>query len=93
MLRSALAIDPSNPQALYELGNMELNDGRFTGACRHLEQAARLVPLSSKTHFALARAYRRLKRVEDAQREMDLYNKAKSKDAGSANLESGSQHD
>ena len=87
MLRSALAIAPTNQQALYELGNLELNDGRITEASRHLEQVVKLAPLSSQTHFALARAYRRLKRVEDAKKEMDLYNKSKkadSRDGGAA---------
>jgi tetratricopeptide (TPR) repeat protein len=87
MLRSALAIAPTNQQALYELGNLELNDGRVTEASRHLEQVVKLAPLSSQAHFALARAYRRLKRVEDAQKEMDLYNRSKeadSRDGGAA---------
>jgi tetratricopeptide (TPR) repeat protein len=87
MLRSALAIAPTNQQALYELGNLELNDGRITEASRHLEQVVKLAPLSSQAHFALARAYRRLKRVEDAQKEMDLYNRSKeadSRDGGAA---------
>jgi len=77
MLRSALAIAPTNQQALYELGN----DGRVTEASRHLEQVVKLAPLSSQAHFALARAYRRLKRVEDAQKEMDLYNRSKEADS------------
>ena len=87
MLRSALAIAPTNQQALYELGNLELNDGRVTEASRHLEQVVKLAPLSSQAHFALARAYRRLKRAEDAQKEMDLYNRSKeadSRDGGAA---------
>jgi tetratricopeptide (TPR) repeat protein len=87
MLRSALAIAPTNQQALYELGNLELNDGRVTEASRHLEQVVKLAPLSSQAHFALARVYRRLKRVEDAQKEMDLYNRSKeadSRDGGAA---------
>ncbi len=87
MLGSALAIAPTNQQALYELGNLELNDGRVTDACRHLQQVVRLAPLSSQAHFALARAYRRMKRMDDAQKEMDLYNKSKdadSRDVGAA---------
>jgi len=86
LLRSAMAIAPTNQQALYELGNLELNDGRVTEASRHLEQVVKLAPLSSQAHFALARAYRRLNRVEDAQKEMDLYNRSKedSRDGGAA---------
>ncbi len=76
-LRSAIAIDALNGEALYQLGNVELNDGRSEEALRHLEQAVKLLPQSSQPHFALARAYRRLKRSNDAEREMDLYNKLK----------------
>jgi len=83
MLRSAIAIDRSLPQAHYELGNLELNDGRMTEACWQLEQAVKFAPQSSQAHFALARAYRRLKRAEDAAREMDLYQKLKGTDSRS----------
>jgi cytochrome c-type biogenesis protein CcmH/NrfG len=77
LLRSAIAIDALNAEALYQLGNIELNDGRSEEARRHLEQAVKLLPQSSQPHFALARAYRRLNRSNDAEREMDLYNKLK----------------
>ena len=77
LLRSAIAIDAFNGEALYQLGNVELNDGRSEEALRHLEQAVKLLPQSSQPHFAVARAYRRLKRSNDAEREMDLYNKLK----------------
>ena len=73
MLRLALAIDVSNWEALYKLGNLELNDGRVAEACKNLQRAVTLSPQSSEAHFALARAYRRLKRTNDAAKEMDLY--------------------
>jgi Flp pilus assembly protein TadD len=73
MLKLALAIDPANVEALYRLGNLELNDGRVAEACKNLQQAVKLSPQSSEPHFALARAYRRLKRTNDAAKEMDLY--------------------
>jgi tetratricopeptide (TPR) repeat protein len=73
MLKLALAIDPANLEALYKLGNLELSDGRVAEACKNLQQAVKLSPQSSEPHFALARAYRRLKRTNDAAKEMDLY--------------------
>ncbi len=91
MLRSAIAIDRSLPQAHYELGDLELNEGRVTEACRQLEQAVKLAPQSSRAHFALARSYRRLKRIEEAAREMDLYQKLK--DADSRSPDAGSISD
>src|SRR5207245_1365010 len=91
MLRSAIAINHSLPQAHYELGNLELNEGRAAEACRQLEQAVKLAPQSSQAHFALARSYRRLKRMEEAAREMDLYEKLK--DADSRSPDAGSISD
>jgi tetratricopeptide (TPR) repeat protein len=73
ILRLALTIDASNWEALYKLGNLELNDGRVAEACKNLQRAVKLSPQSSEAHFALARAYRRLKRPKDAAKEMDLY--------------------
>ena len=46
LLRSAIAIDALNGEALYQLGNVELNDGRSEEALRHLEQAVKLLPQS-----------------------------------------------
>src|SRR6266851_796341 len=80
MLRLALAIDAANADALYKLGNLELNDGRVAEACKNLQQAVKFSPQSSEAHFALARAYRRLKRTNDAAKEMDLYKGLKEKE-------------
>ena len=80
LLASTLTLDPSNPVALYQLGNLELNHGLFAEASQHLERAVKVAPQSSEAHFALARAYRRLKRPADAAREMSAYGKLKSED-------------
>lgn len=73
LLNSAVLIDPSNGDALYQLGTLQLNDGRVAESCKNLEQAVKLSPRSSEAHFALARAYRRLGRTVDARKQMDLY--------------------
>jgi tetratricopeptide (TPR) repeat protein len=77
MLRLALALDRSLPEAHYQLGNLTLKNGQPAQALRHLEAAARLNPDSAKVHFALARVYRRLNRSQDASREMGLFEKLK----------------
>jgi Flp pilus assembly protein TadD len=77
MLRLALALDRSLPEAHYQLGNLALKNGQPAQALRHLEAAARLNPDSAKVHFALARVYRRLNRSQDASREMGLFEKLK----------------
>jgi len=49
---------------------------------QELKQAAQLDPRSAKACYALARAYRRLGRNEDAAREMDRYQKLKEAEPG-----------
>jgi tetratricopeptide (TPR) repeat protein len=77
LLRQAIAGDPTNPEAFFELGKIELSDARLTDACQHLERAVQLLPQSSQVHFVLSRAYRRLNRTADAQRELETYQRLK----------------
>ena len=77
LLKQAIANDATNAEAFFELGKVELNDGRFSDASQHLERAASLLPDSSQVHFVLARAYRRLNRTADAQRELQTYQRLK----------------
>ena len=73
LLKQAIENDATNPDAFFELGKIELDDGRLTFASQHLERAARLLPESSEVHFVLSRVYRRLNRTADAQRELEIY--------------------
>jgi len=73
LLRSALALDPSLPEAHYQLGNLALKKGLITEAQRHLEQAVKLDAHNGQAHFALSRVYRRLGRQEEAARELERY--------------------
>jgi tetratricopeptide (TPR) repeat protein len=72
-LRAALVIDPSLSNGHYQLGNLALKDRRLRDVQSHPEEAVRLNPSNSQMHFALARLYRRLGRRQDADREMELY--------------------
>jgi tetratricopeptide (TPR) repeat protein len=88
LLRDALALNPSLPEAHYQLGNLALTNGRIAEARRHLERAAKLDPESKSAHFALSRVYRRLGLREEAARQMQLYEhlKATKSDAKRAPL-------
>ena len=77
LLKQATASDASNPEAFYELGKLELSDGRLTDARQHLERATKLLPQNSQVHFVLSRAYRRLNRTADAERELATYQQLK----------------
>jgi tetratricopeptide (TPR) repeat protein len=73
LLRSALQLDPSLPEAQYQLGNLALRKGRIAEAQQHLEQAVKLDATNGPAHFALARVYRRLGRKQEATHEAKLY--------------------
>ena len=77
LLSQAIKNDPGNAQAFLELGKIELNDGRLTQACQHLERAANLSPENSEPHFVLWRAYRALNRTADAARELKTFQRLK----------------
>ena len=78
LLRSALALDPSLPEAHYQLGNLALKKGLMTEAQQHLEQAVKLDARNAQAHFALSRVYRRLGRKQEGAHEMELYENLKS---------------
>jgi cytochrome c-type biogenesis protein CcmH/NrfG len=80
LLREAVAADGSNAEAFYQLGKLELDDGRLAEACQHLEQAVKLSPESSQAHFVLSRAYRRLNRTNEASQQIEIYKRLKEKE-------------
>jgi tetratricopeptide (TPR) repeat protein len=80
-LRTALLLDPSLPEAHYQLGNLALRKGHIVEAQQHLEKAAKLDAQSGPAHFALSRVYRRLGRKQEAAHEMELYENLRSADS------------
>jgi len=75
LLNRAVQLDGSHAAARFELGNQLLKTGRAAEAIQHLEKAAGLDPANAQVHFVLARAYRNLGRTQDADREMQLFEK------------------
>jgi len=73
LLERALALDPSLPEAHYELGKLLLDHDKTADALRHLEAAEKLDPDNAPPHLALARAYRILARTGDQSRQLALY--------------------
>ncbi|HLJ44869.1 MAG TPA: tetratricopeptide repeat protein [Bryobacteraceae bacterium] len=63
---------PGFADAFYGLGRSLLDSGKPADAVAPLEAAAKLAPQNPTTHFALATAYQRLGRKEDANREFAL---------------------
>jgi tetratricopeptide (TPR) repeat protein len=77
LLRKAIELDPSLAEADYQLGNLLLQKESIDEALDLLKTAARLDPKSSKVHFALERAYRKLGQTEEVAREHELFEKLK----------------
>jgi Flp pilus assembly protein TadD len=80
LLQKAEALDPTLPDAHYELGKLALRDGNTREALRQLETAVKLDPQSAKNHYGLAQAYRKLGRSAEAGREAQLFQEIKAKE-------------
>ena len=78
LFQKALALDPSLSESHCLLGNLALKQGRITDAVQHLESAAQRDQKSSRIHYALSRAYRRLGRIEAAAKELEIHRQLKS---------------
>ena len=86
MLKTAISLDGLLADSYYALGNLALNKDKPGEALGYVETAAKLKPDSSKVHYALARAYRRLGRNDEYGREIRAFqtlkaHEDKSKDA------------
>jgi tetratricopeptide (TPR) repeat protein len=71
----AVQLQPNMFPARNVLGRILLDLGQVDRAIKELEEGARLAPSSPEMHFALARAYTRVGRKEDATRERELFKK------------------
>jgi tetratricopeptide (TPR) repeat protein len=65
----ALEVRPNDPGALYQRASIQLANGHTEQARQELEQLIRSYPNFSEAHAALARAYYKLNRKPDGDRE------------------------
>jgi superkiller protein 3 len=84
LLLSCLAHDNSISEAYYQLGDIALRHGRTAKALVYLEKAEKLDPESVRTHFALARIYRRMGRLGEMAKQNEIYERLKEKEPQSA---------
>lgn len=84
LLKSAVVLDDTLTEAHYQLGELALARSQAQRALIHLERAAKLDPTSAKIHFALARAFRRLGRNEEAAKQSALYDRLKERETSRA---------
>ncbi len=79
MARRAVLLEPQDPLAHYTLGRVLYSSGTFQESASELELAKKLAPASAKVRYQLSRAYRRLGRVADAERESAVFETLKDK--------------
>jgi Tfp pilus assembly protein PilF len=72
-LRQALRLDPTLPQAHFQLGTVLEDDGKLEEATTELKEAARLDPTYPEPHMALARVYHKLGQESAAREEVRTY--------------------
>jgi len=77
----AVQLKPKMYPARNVLGRVLLALGQIDRAVKELEEGVRLAPTSPEMHFALARAYTRAGRKQDADRERELFKKLQEKDS------------
>jgi len=73
LAEKAVHLAPEMFAARNVLGRVLMDLGQIDKAIAHLEEGVRLAPTSPEMHFALARAYTRAGRKEDAAREREIF--------------------
>jgi tetratricopeptide (TPR) repeat protein len=77
LLDKAIGLNGSLPESHFLLGNLLLTKEEIPQALPHLERAVQLDPQASRYRLALARAYRRAHRNDDAARELQAFQSLK----------------
>ncbi|HUB81610.1 MAG TPA: tetratricopeptide repeat protein [Bryobacteraceae bacterium] len=75
LLQQALALKENDAEAQYLAGLVLVRQGEFAKAAAHLERSIALDAGDPAPHYQLARAYARLGRKEDSERERALHEK------------------
>ena len=75
LLHQAIAADPKNAEALYQLGVLDQTRLRWKESAQVLERSVALRPKSSEAHYRLSRAYAHLGQADAARSEIALQQK------------------
>lgn len=73
----AVQLEPDDAQANLGLAGVLITMGQDSQALPYLEDAVRLEPTDPTAHYRLGMLYRKMGRVEEARREIDLFKKYK----------------
>lgn len=66
-------LDPQYPLLPYMRGELERLRGNWQASARFLEQAVRATPNQDEVYFSLSRTYRRMNRIKEADKLLELY--------------------
>jgi tetratricopeptide (TPR) repeat protein len=80
LFRESLQFDANFAQSHYQLGVLLQKQNKIPAAVDELKRAATLDPVYSEPHYALARVYRRAGDLEQAQRELQIFQDLKAKE-------------
>jgi tetratricopeptide (TPR) repeat protein len=75
LVESALAVEPSLPDAQFQMGVILQDREDWKGSIPYLERAVKLKPDFALAHYRLARAYWRTGRKQDGDAQMELQKK------------------
>ncbi|MEZ5426956.1 MAG: tetratricopeptide repeat protein [Pyrinomonadaceae bacterium] len=78
LLQDAIRLKPGYADAHYQLGKIYIEKGETERAIEQLESAVRSDDQKDYIHYQLSIAYRKASRMEDATRELKIYQKLKS---------------
>jgi len=73
LLNEAIQSRPDYADAYYQLGKIYIGKGLNDKAIEHLETAIRFEPKKDYIHYQLSIAYRRVSRMEEAERELKIF--------------------
>jgi tetratricopeptide (TPR) repeat protein len=88
LLKEVIRQDPKHADAYYQLGKLQLERGDAKAAIPNLEAGTRFKPDADYIHYQLAMAYRRDSRIDDARRELKVYQELKDRHRGRTAAES-----
>jgi Flp pilus assembly protein TadD len=82
LLKRAIALNPKDWEAHYQLGTMLANRRDYAGAEKELSAGAELNPQEARVHYQLARVYERLGQPDRAQKEREMHRQLTSNPSG-----------
>jgi predicted Zn-dependent protease len=90
LAEKAVQLAPKMYAARNVLGRILLELDQVDRAVKELEEGVRIAPTSPEMHFALARAYTRAGRKDDANREREAFKKLQDQSGDQQNPQNGS---